>query len=82
MHYFCNFFHKSYIMRIVTVVGAQHKGMFLKHGGRGGGQKFSCSVMGGGEGAIFSPCIREGRGVLFFLPIDFAKPPPPLPHQP
>ena len=50
--------------------------MFLKHGR--GGQKFSCSVMGGGR--FFFPCILEGGGGgAFFCIIDFAKPPPPPP---
>ena len=66
-HYFCDFFFcKNYITCILILVGAlqQHKGMFLKHG-RGGGQKFSCSVMGGGD---FFPVYSRGGGggALFF----------------
>ena len=46
-----------------------HKGMFVKHGGRGGAKLFlQCH---GGKGATFTPFIL-GRGELFF-----AKPPPP-----
>ena len=44
-------------------------------GGGGGCKNFSAVSWEGG--AIFSPGIREG-GALFFSPIDFAKPPPPL----
>ena len=47
----------------------------------GGGPNFSNSVMqgeggrGGGGDFFFVPCILE-VGALFFLPIDFAEPPP------
>ena len=73
------FFHKSYITCILIVVGAlqQHKGMFLKHGR--GGAKFFLQCHGGG--GIFFPCILKGDAVaIFFLPIDFAKSPPPPPQ--
>ena len=35
----------------------------------------------GGGGAIFFPCILEGCGGHFVLPIDFANPPPTPGHK-
>ena len=49
-HFFAFFFRESYIMHIITVVGAQqkHKGMFFKHGG-GGAKIFLQCHWGGGR---------------------------------
>ena len=53
----------------------QHKGMFLKHGVRGG-QKFSNSVM---RGVIFFPRIHEGGG--FFFRLSILNPPPAINNE-
>ena len=60
---FLLFLHGSYITRIITGVGAQqkHKGMILKHGGRGGGLDFFPRVFFGRQGGG-----GGGEGVLFF----------------
>ena len=58
----------------------QHKGMFLKHGGAGGGAKIFQQCHGGAGGGDFFPAYSRGGGSFFFFsPIDFAEPPPPPP---
>ena len=73
------FFRESDIACITTVVGArqQHKGMFLKQDGEGGGAKIFQQCHGGG--AIF-PAHSRGRGVFFRLSI-LPNPPPPPGHK-